>query len=329
MRFRPSGTGQGHASAGWGERQQFAQLRFKGHPPQLAQPCSSALLQVKLFPTGKDKMTRYSFLLLLLSYPILGQTSGTLIVVEDTILTEDHLGDIIIDTDGVTLDCDGHIVEGPSAGPDNFGISIKGSEVMVKNCHATNFLLGFVIHESKENILRGNTATNNTLWGFAVQRSHDNVIVNNTADGNGTGFHLGHAFANTITRNTASNNRGIGLWVESGGLTGVANILTNNTSNNNLTGFRLDGVSNITLTGNIANNNSKDGFVLLEPQEKITLTNNSAGGNDRDGIVIYRGLENLYVENKACGNGRYDARQNEVSAENVFIGNQFCTTNGF
>lgn len=273
-------------------------------------------------------MTRtvYPFLLLLLSYPILGQTSGTLTVVEDTTLAEDHLGDIIIDTDGVTLDCDGHTVMGPSPGPMNIGISIQSNEVTVKNCYVTNFVWGFYIDDSKDNILHGNTAKNNTADGFAVFDSHDNVIVNNTADGNGMGFHLAHSSSNTLTRNTASNSKSMGFIVEG---RGVANTLTNNTANNNGLGFRLDGLSNITLTGNIANNNSLDGFFLIEPQKKITLKNNTAGGNGRNGFHIYRGLENLYADNKACGNGRFDFLQSEDSPENVLRGNQFCTTSGF
>jgi parallel beta-helix repeat protein len=271
--------------------------------------------------------TVYPFLLLILSYPILGQTSGTLTVVEDSILTEDHLGDIIIETDGVILDCNGHTVMGPSPGPDNFGISIKSSEVTVKNCHATNFSVGVFVYESNNNLLQGNTANHNTGAGFIVRVSHDNVIVNNTADGNGGGFFLSGS-AHTVTGNTASHNRGAGFLVERG-LRGVANTLTNNVSNNNNTGFSLHAVSNITLTGNIANNNRQDGFALLEPRKKNTLKNNSAGSNGRDGFRLYEGLENLYADNKACDNGRFDAIQSEDGVENIFIDNQFCTTSGF
>jgi hypothetical protein len=38
-------------------------------------------------------------------------TDGNMFLGEDTVLTQDHVGSIIL-SDGVTLDCDGHTVHG-------------------------------------------------------------------------------------------------------------------------------------------------------------------------------------------------------------------------
>ena len=39
-------------------------------------------------------------------------TSGEMHVTQNTVLTEDHSGEIVIDADNVTLDCAGHLVTG-------------------------------------------------------------------------------------------------------------------------------------------------------------------------------------------------------------------------
>jgi hypothetical protein len=76
----------------------------------------------------------------------------TLIVTEDTTLTEDHFGEVYIEADGVTLDGNGHTITGPGVWMWNstqrmwdvsWGIKIKGrTGVTVKNCHVTNFAYG-------------------------------------------------------------------------------------------------------------------------------------------------------------------------------------------
>ncbi len=49
-------------------------------------------------------------------------SSGMWVITSSTTLTEDYAGSILIETDGVTLDCAGHTVFGPDSGDLNGGI---------------------------------------------------------------------------------------------------------------------------------------------------------------------------------------------------------------
>ena len=267
----------------------------------------------------------FPLLLFLQPHPILGQTVGTLFITEDTTLAQDHLGNIIMATEGVTLDCDGHAIMGPSPGPGNTGISVRSSEVTVQNCYVTNFGTGFALPPGSENnILQGNTAFDNTS-GFNFNQSKDNVIRNNTANNNFVGFLLAASSGNTLTRNTANNNtNGFVLQFIS-----APNTLTNNTANNNLNcGFDLTSILEHTLTANTANNNT-EGFRIRGDGRENTFKNNTAHDNGVNGFVIDGLGENIYTGNKACGNGAFDAIQDVNSIENVFAANEFCTTKGF
>ena len=66
-------------------------------------------------------------------------TNGTLVILVDTTLTEDHNGNIEVNANNITLDCDGHSVTGDGT---TDGIRVFGSGVTVVNCNLSTFDIG-------------------------------------------------------------------------------------------------------------------------------------------------------------------------------------------
>jgi len=218
--------------------------------------------------------------------PVWGQTTGTLIITEDTTLTEDHLDRIVVVANGVTLDCKGFSVTG-SGRFSGVGISIFSTGVTIKECHVSNFFEGFRLHpSSSDNILIRNTANNNFSNGFAIQTSSRNIFKKNTSNDNGVNFTFGGAgFAfdsssdNVLKQNTSTGNitNGFAFGHSFGPSPSTGNVLEKNTAiDNGNWGFVLvSGASNNVLKKNTSTNNSIDGFNLQSSHgnilEKILL----------------------------------------------------------
>ena len=132
--------------------------------------------------------------LFLLPQPVLGQapTFGTMVIDQNTTLTANHHGDIIIDTErNIILDCDGHRVIGPGVPVDlgdimlDIGIHLNDTtRVTVLNCFVRGFDTGFRLVKVVGTCLLGNTANRNGRNGFALVVSDDNQLNDNTARGN-------------------------------------------------------------------------------------------------------------------------------------------------
>ena len=155
----------------------------------------------------------------------------TLRITENTTLTEDHHGMVVIDADGVTLDGNGHTITGPGVWMWSstqrmwdFSTGITLSErtgVTVKNCHVTNFAEGFMLHCCKGNTLMNNMVYNNLYWGFLLTASYDNTLLDNTVysirdvvnNFDGPGFIVEMSFGNTFKGNVAYDN-GRGFSIE-------------------------------------------------------------------------------------------------------------------
>ena len=140
-------------------------------------------------------------------------SSGTLTVTANLTLTEDHVGNIVIPADDVTLDCAGHTVRGPA----EIGILLDGtSGVTVKNCRVTGFDSGIIVANyggpSSGNTLRGNVGFENLFSGLALLGSSSNTVVGNRAvDNTFSGFVLESSSANSISGNAAERNGSFGF----------------------------------------------------------------------------------------------------------------------
>ncbi len=149
----------------------------------------------------------------------------TLIITEDTTLTEDHFGCIFIEADDVTLDGNGHTITGPGVWvwnstermwwPISCGITVRGrTGVTVKNCHVTNFAFGLTLSNSDGCTLLNNTIYDNVYGGISVGFSVNNTILENTVHSTRnveepydyTGFTVDMSFGNTFKGNVAYDN---------------------------------------------------------------------------------------------------------------------------
>jgi parallel beta-helix repeat protein len=165
---------------------------------------------------------------------------------------------LIIGADSITLDGNGHLIDGDGVGGSEYGIYLDNKEgVTIKNCNVQQFSLAgiYLCNGSNNNVLIDNFANNENGRGiFLFNSSNHNVLTNNTANNNRVhGIELEYSSFNTLTGNTANENNqfGIELYDSSNN-----NVLVDNIVKNNLwCGIWLASSFNNVLTGNTANNN--------------------------------------------------------------------------
>lgn len=241
---------------------------------------------------------------LLASTKIVLATEGSLLVTEDVRLAEDHRGTIVIDADNVTLDCNGHAVDGDALISDDFlfGISVvRRTGVSILNCHVRNF-------DS----------------GIRLQSAENCAVVGNKMKFNGLGIDIESSGPCTLDSNSARDNRFAGISIsESSG-----NTLTDNvTSGNGTAGISLFASNDTVLIQNYAKFNGQNGVVLNYSSDENVLWKNVARDNNGVGFLNQDSDANVYIENKASRNIDYDAmvrlEEHVFSWGNVFINNDF------
>lgn len=140
----------------------------------------------------------------------------------NTTLTADVGVQVVIGADGITLNCNGHTINGVATGgiglPSNIGINLTGRNfVTVQNCRAINFYIGFLLVNSNNNNLLGDTASGNGFDGFLLQASNNNNLVGDASNNNlGSGFRLVSSSNDNLKTNTANSNGAYGFALTSG-----------------------------------------------------------------------------------------------------------------
>ena len=109
-------------------------------------------------------------------------TTGTMVVTTDTTLAEDHQGQIVVRSSGVTLDCGGHRITGPGT----VGIEVLGTGATVQSCEVGGFGLGILVR-SDGNVIRDNRLTANGA-GIQPLEADDNLVIGNAASRNSMGY---------------------------------------------------------------------------------------------------------------------------------------------
>ncbi len=130
-------------------------------------------------------------------------------------------------TDGITIDCKGHVINGSGAG---YGVHLNGKKnTTVKNCNIHNFNIGIYIQgvpygysgSANDNKIFDNNITNNDMGIYIYScccggsRANDNVMGNNNISGNSQyGVSISHcAYGNKIFNNIINDN-GNGIKIE-------------------------------------------------------------------------------------------------------------------
>ena len=141
---------------------------------------------------------------------------------------------IVINADGITLDCRNFIISGVGVGA---GIYLNGrNNVMVKNCNITGFYYGIQILNSENNNIDSSNIYLNDFYGI-YQFNSSRTLINNTRiinDNNGI-YSIGSTHT-TITNNRIDlNKKFYGIYkFESPG-----SLIENNTMENNYHGIYL------------------------------------------------------------------------------------------
>ncbi len=257
-------------------------------------------------------------------------TSGTLVLGESTTLKADHHGNIVIQADGVTLDCGGHRVYGPGLGSFSGGIDIANADdVTVRRCVVTGFVHnGLFGHHGAGLRLEGNTFVGNGNHGVHLDAVTSSAVMGNTSRLNGVrdpaiGMVATKSTGVAITGNVVSGNPWAGVALLDGttsstvesnlaSLNGTAflvessdgNALTANTAAGNRDGFALLGSSGTRVSANTASRNSHCGFCLDRGTSRATLAGNASNGN-YDGFGIHASNANALNGNIANANRHY------------------------
>ena len=201
---------------------------------------------------------------------------------------------LIIGADSITLDCNGHLIDGNTGG--DAGLRLNGRfYVTVKNCNLRDFFTGIYMFSSSNNVLSNNIIYNNNRGIHLVYDSNNNILSDNkvSSEHQGLGIFLEGSSYNTLSGNIANRNYpdGIRLWHSS------HNNLLGNTANDNRTGIHLWYGSHNTLSGNTANSNG-DG-IILDPSSYNELFGNITNENIFNGISL---LYHCTYYNTLCGN---------------------------
>jgi len=168
--------------------------------------------------------------------PIVGRISiecGDTIT-QDAILNGDLMNctgeGINVGTDGITLEGNGHIIDGVGSGT---GVSINNKHnVTIKNCVIREFNTGIDLLSGSNDTLVNNIISNNSFAGIYLNSSSHNVLINNTVHNNDYGISLlTDCDSNTFTDNIVYSNQVNGISLSD---TSRFNLFWNNSLINNV-----------------------------------------------------------------------------------------------
>lgn len=127
------------------------------------------------------------------------ESANVLRVSSNTTMDTDHPGQIVIDSDGVTLDCASHEIRG--AGP--IGIAVSGrSDVTIRGCRVTGFVTGIALSATSNSRVVNNVLAGSSI-GISLSSSHGNEIRGNDTHLLQTAFALAHSDSNDVVDNSA------------------------------------------------------------------------------------------------------------------------------
>ncbi|VVB65800.1 Periplasmic copper-binding protein (NosD) [Candidatus Gugararchaeum adminiculabundum] len=246
---------------------------------------------------------------------------------------------IQIQSDNVTLDCNGFSIIGSQTGN---GINATGrNNISITNCMVTNFTYAVNFTRTNSSFIVNSSFYNNT-WGVTLNYSINNTLVNDSFYNNSqNGIYIYGSSNNTFTNNSVSNNANPGFVIDHSSYNVILNCSFynnsygiyfvylnnyNNITNNTISFNRVDGIGGCAACGgegsytifdsNTIYNNSEDGINLYRSLS-ANITNNSIYNNTRHGIFLSTSSLTLIVNNSILDNGQYG------------IGNDYSSYQGY
>jgi parallel beta-helix repeat protein len=234
-------------------------------------------------------------------------------ITADTTLEQDLVNcpnhGIVIGADGITLDLNGHLVDGdgtPAANCDNqkepcdFGLFNDGHDgVTIRNGSVREFaigvLLGTTTGRARHNRVLGVSASGNQFLGLGIFSQVRGLVRNSSGNGSldhdGVGLRLGDSRRVRILNSSFRHNphNGINIGESSRSL-----IKGNVFSRNGDEGVLVEGGARFRLTRNRFARNG--GGITLGPSNRSVVARNRIVGGG-DGIRVEKGHDNLVAAN--------------------------------
>lgn len=201
------------------------------------------------------------------------QTNGLMWLTSDTVLSDDHVGSIVIGADGITLDCDNHLVISDNPGNTTGIVVDSRSGVTVQNCHAIDHNRGFFSLLSTDVSFRFNTVVGSTWAGFDLGLTVGGELIENLAADNHYGIVLSRSSDILLRGNTATHN------VEAGLASGQS--------------------ADCLLVNNNVDENAHFG-ILLSSSSGFNVIHNEACGNGNADARVVDGSDNRFQANHFC-----------------------------
>jgi PGF-pre-PGF domain-containing protein len=232
----------------------------------------------------------------------------------DTITVDTTLdSDLICTGDGITIDANNITLDGAGYSITGDG---SGSGVSLNG---------------RSNVTVKNLTVSGFDIGIYLMSSSGSTLEDNTAsNNNGDGISLNSSSSgNAITGNTASNNKGGGIYLESSG----SNTITGNTASGNyLEGIGLYLSSSNTIYGNIVSGNSKTrsmsyGGIALLNSTGNTITGNGVSNEECDGIALWDSSDSNTITSNMVSNGKCGGIYLYNSGSNGITGNTLSNNN--
>ena len=215
---------------------------------------------------------------------------------------------LIIGASGITLDCDGHTIRGPSF-YSNIGISIFNKrDVEIKNCNVEYFFYGMDISSSEDSLMKNNTVSHTHVGLYIPFSTNNTLIRNNASSNNAIGIRLHGSRDHKLIGNTANSNGAFGIFVYGG----YNHSLVGNTANSNARGIQLEFADDNVIDGNTMEFNTLEGILLSYSADGNTIKNNFITDNLEKGISISVNSNSNLIYNNYFDNpiNAYDTQMN-------------------
>ena len=231
---------------------------------------------------------------------------GTTITTDTTLqsdLVDCPNNGIVIGADGVTLDLNGHMIDGDAAEfadcgerePCDMGVATNGHDgVTIENGSVREFAVGVYVGRARNARVEDVASSRHAFFGFVVVLSAKTQILDSSGDANpkpdGDGLGVFGSHDLRIVGNAFRGNGQLGIHVEdSEDLVIARNLIARNHD----MGVLLEGDRNRLRRNRCVRNGA---CMIVAPGDRNVIARNHAIG-DGDGIAIEKGRGNLVARN--------------------------------
>jgi parallel beta helix pectate lyase-like protein len=216
---------------------------------------------------------------------------------------------LVIGADGVTVDLNGHRIDGDAAEysecgrtePCDLGIFVDGhDDVTIENGSVREFAVGVLVAQSRGTRVAGIASSRHQYFGFVVARASATEIRNSSGhdnprpDGDGLGIFQSHDL--TIVGNAFRHNGQLGIHVENSRKLLIARNLI---ARNHDMGVLLEGDRNRLRRNRCVRNGA---CMVVGPADGNVIARNHAF-RDGAGIAVENGRGNVVVRNRVVRAG--------------------------